>query len=166
MSRRYIHRWLRASYLKMFDDILKAEYGAGNYYLRVEGNPVMDMSHFDKHFELRFDGPYLRYNMPGIWNIYIEVNVLIMLEINNQIYTMDDLTGLIQSSFPIQMNIFKYGPDTSGVDDGSLVGCMKLVAGSAREKLQVSNFGQVDPRLPHLQSSVEGHYTGTFNLGV
>lgn len=106
--------------------------------------------------EVRVDGPDCQEVSKGQFHLYIEVN-LALVGISNPSdgQKFDRLIGKVISNFPKNMPIYRYGDQA--VDDGSLVFCMTLLVDD-REKIRVSRSGQVEPRTPVIQATVEGHY--------
>lgn len=111
-------------------------------------------------FELRVDGPYYTELSKGFWRVYIEINVLIQ-SAQDKIdrFRIYKTAGVVAAAFERIISIFKYGDEVG--DDDSLVGCLKLLGDKeARERIQISHFGQVEPQTGISQSTVEAHYVG------
>ena len=107
--------------------------------------------------ELRLDGPDFAEVSINHYHAYIEVNTLIQSVISEtDIYKMARSIGIVQACFT-DIPLYKYG------DDDSLFGCLTLIAnptGTKGNRLEVSQFGQIDPRLKLEQTTIEGHYFG------
>jgi len=179
-DRVHILRWVHASIVQHFFEGLKAAYGEGAFYLRIEGlldigwvrgNVTIGVAVTDPDeavknvFELRIDGPNMYHVQDMDWYLYMEVNMLISTRIDvNDIYFHQRQTGIVQSLFERAIVISKVGVDPY-TDTGDIIACLKLVTDrSARTKLQVSNFGRIAPNTPYQQTTVEGHYAGTCTL--
>lgn len=151
-----IERWIFASICKHFD-------------ARKETLPLfIEGMHRDRiinqdQLELRIDGPYIVEESHNLFYYDYEINILVSSVINDtdlhQIYRD---VGIVTSAF-VDIEVYKYG---TGVDDDqSLLGCLRLKQSSGnREKIQVSNFGQIEPDVKLLQATVEGHYRLTLSL--
>lgn len=144
-------RWIIASISKHFDDRRQG------MTLFIEGQ-IRDTRTLKDFIELRIDGPYLTELSKGFWNVYIEINVLVQsAQDQTNYHRIYNSVGVVVAAFEQAISIFKYGSGAG--DDGSLVGCMKLLGDKeARERIQVSHFGQVEPDIGIFQSTVEAHY--------
>jgi len=156
MSLEYWPRWIAASINKHFDA------RKGTLPLFIEG--MHRATRTEKDFlELRHDGPYLTELSKGVWRVYTEVNILIQSAMDDEnIYRVYvDVGRAVQACTAIP--IYKYG---SGVmDDGTLLGCLKVVADSrGKERIQVNHFGQIGKDTRLIQATVEVHYEGKFNV--
>ena len=144
-------RWIFASICKHFDDC------RGDYDLFIEGQ-FRDAGAPDKDFlELRVDGPYITEINKNYYKLYVEVNVLIQSQMDNTNYhrIYDDM-GKVASMFTT-VNLYKYG--TGSEDTQEHFGCLLLLQDTQnRNRIQINNFGQVDPKTRLTQATVEGHY--------
>jgi len=56
--------------------------------------------------------------------------------------------------------VYKYGNES--IDDQSFIGCLMLISDRAgrqlRDDVDIRNFGQIEPRNPIQQSTIEAHY--------
>lgn len=170
-----IQRWIRASMMLHFYASLQSAFPDNDFVLYAEGMPKArgytkyDYNYNgtpntrevprDNFFELRVDGPELYKLSKGYWKILTEVNMLVSTHIGNDIYKQDRHCGFATSGFTDAVQISKVG------DGGDIVGCLMLsMKAAARQKLVVSNFGQIHPVIPILQSTVEGHYVGYWSF--
>lgn len=145
------NRWIYSSIAKYFTD--KAI--AANVNIYIESAPAKD-KHPQDWIELRIDGPYFSGRSKNEWGATIEVNVVVSSaknEKNNYRFLIN--SGLVCEWCVAEIPIFKLGTGVS--DDQSLLTCLQLKTDD-RERLIVSNFGQIDPTTQLLQSTVEGHY--------
>lgn len=111
-----------------------------------------------EYVEFRLDGPYVRESAHGQWRLYFELNLLVVVqESNEDAYRINRITGIVSNLFNDCVDVYKKGPDSAGVDDTLLLGCLCLVPGR-NERIQVSHFGKINPAVGIFQASVEGHY--------
>lgn len=143
-------RWIFASVSKHFD----ARRQGLNLF--IEGQH-RDTSDAGAYIELRIDGPEFREDSKGYWRVFSEINVLVSTPLDDTNFHLHQVNiGIVAAAFTT-INIYKYG--TGVLDDQSLLGCYQLVHDYiGRERLIVSNFGQIDPAVKLLQATVEGHY--------
>ena len=157
MSVQYWPRWIAASINKHFDA------RKGSLPLFVEG--MHRETRDEKDFlELRQDGPYLTELSKGVWRVYMEVNILIQsaMDDSNMYRIYQDVGIVVQACTDIP--IYKYGSDPL-IDDGSLLGCLKVVADHrGKERIQVNHFGKINPSVPLIQATVEVHYGMKLNV--
>lgn len=148
---KHLPRWIIASVSQHFED--KRE-GIPMY---IEGQ-IRQTSDLKDFFELRVDGPYYTELSKGFWRVYTEINVLIQsAQDKEDRFRIYKTAGVIAAAFEQVISIFKYGDEVG--DDDSLVACLKLLGDKgARERIQISHFGQVAPATGISQSTVEAHY--------
>ncbi len=123
----------------------------------IEGQ-LRDTRLLKDFIELRVDGPNMTELSKGYWYIFTEINVLVQsAQDQDNYHRIYASVGIVAAAFEQIIRISRLG---SGVDDDqSLVGCIKLQGDKdARERIQISHFGQVEPRTGIFQSTVEGHY--------
>lgn len=153
MTKVHIPRWLFASVTKHFDNALSA------YNVFIEGQPRTALKDKVDTIEIRMDGPYLTEMTKNHFYLTVEINILIQCIKNDKDYhKIHRLAGVVLNEFKYGIPIYKYG---DGVDDtGEQIGCLERmeVPGDKRDRIQVNHFGQIDPKVPIDQSSVEGHY--------
>lgn len=150
MSIQHWPRWIFASISKHFDA------NKQTLYLFIEGMHRETRSRKD-FIELRVDGPYLTEQSKGYWRNYIEINVLVQSAMDDSdFHRIYKDVGIVVNAFT-DIPVYKYG--NQAYDDDSLLGCLKLVADArGKERIQVSHFGKIEPNVPLLQATVEGHY--------
>jgi len=143
--------WIMRSMRKHFDD------NTGALAMFAEGE-VRKTSGLKDFIEFRFDGPYFTLVSKGYWRVYTEVNILLtsaLDEANNDRIHIN--TGIVAKAFSQLLPILKLGSDVE--DDDSQLECMTLLGDTeGRERIQISHFGQIEPKVSVLQASVEGHY--------
>ena len=141
--------WIVNSFGDYFNTFAESE----NIEMFMEGQ-VRETSGERDWIELRVDGPYFTEVSKGVWDIFVEVNVLVGSILDETVMDkIRGLTGKVSAQFASAINIFKYG-DESG-DDESLWTCMRLVS---PDRIVTTHFGQVSPGEELLQATVEGHY--------
>ena len=143
-------RWIFASISKHFSD------RKGSYTLYIEGQPRTAPQPADL-LELRVDGPYLTEYSKGEWYGYVEVSILQQTILTDTNYhNLATMQGLVASAFT-DIQCYKYG--TGVADDQSFFGCLKLIQDpTKRERIQINNFGIIDPATQMMQGTVEGHF--------
>ena len=144
-------RWCKISYAKHVD-VLR-----GDVPLYIEGfapNPD-NLLESQSYFELRVDGPYSKEKAKGQWELYFEINVLIVHHQSDMdAYGLERMIGQVNLFFePLTVAVRKYG--TGPNDDQELLGWLHL----DRSQVKSSNFGRIRPDTRIYQASVEGHYT-------
>lgn len=146
-------RWSIASIIKHFSDEIKSD----TFPVFIEG---MDReTNKDTDFaEIRVDGPWTNEISADYWRIYCEVNILIQSVMSDSdLYLIYRHIGLVNMAFQKCISVFKYGDEP--LDDGSFLGCFKLVIDRYnREQVKTSNFGQIDKSVKLQQATVEAHY--------
>lgn len=150
MSIQHWPRWVFASVSQHFVDRRQG------LHIFVEG--VHRNTRTEKDFiELRVDGPYLTELSKGYWRIYGEVNVLVQSAMDDEdFHRVWKDVGIVVAAFT-SIEIFKYGDES--YDDGSLLGCYKLVFDTrGKERVQISQFGKIGPNTALQQATVEAHY--------
>jgi len=132
----------------------------GDAFVYVEGQ-IRDTSTQTSYYEVRIDGPDITQFNHDRYKLRSEVNILcsanhIEDENMHRIYHM---AGLVASLFIPGIPIYQYG------DGDAQLGCAELIQDlRKRERIQTSHFGQIDPNVPLMQATVEGHYELTMSL--
>jgi len=147
-------RWIFASVSMHFDAQRQ------DIPLHIEGQPRDIKQDQTGWFELRLDGPYYTESSRKLWDIYVEVNVLILAAmLDTDTHRIRRLAGIVESAFT-NISVFRYGDGIE--DDKSYLGCLRLLQDN-NNRVKTNHFGQVEPNLNQEQASVEGHYTMTLN---
>jgi hypothetical protein len=148
-------RWLFASITKYFND------NRNNIAMFIEGQD-RETERLDSYFELRIDGPFILQQSKDYWQLDVEINVLICVtKSRTDFHKQFRLQGALAKLFT-DIPIYKLGdgPD----DDQTILGCLKLSPSqNFRDAVRVSNFGQIQPELPLLQSTIEAHFEITLD---
>jgi hypothetical protein len=147
-------RWILASTATYFTTALAPT------PLFIEGQD-RNTSALQSYLEFRMDGPYMREYTEGYWELTSEVNILIVTYINdNDLYLQQRLTGQVAGLFT-QIPIYQLG-------DGDLsnpvyLECMTPYT-TARDLIEISNFGKISPDSQMMQSTVESKYRMTLQI--
>lgn len=144
-------RWIFASVSKHFD----AEKNGLKLFIEGQHRDTRE----DKDFlEFRLDGPYITEVSHNYFRLYIEVNVLVQSTKDQTSYhRIHENVGIAAAAFWNGIKVFKYGDGVG--DDDSYLGCLRLVTDArGKERIQISHFGQIEPKTRLLQATVEGHY--------
>lgn len=140
-------RWIKASCIKHFSDSLSSYIP-----LFVEGTDRRTESE-QSYCEFRIDGPHASELSRDFWELDIVINILVVtIRTDGNIYQHETNVGVVFDAFINGITVKRYGPD-SMIDDQSILGCL-----NKREKIIVSNFGQVQNDMRMIQSTVEARY--------
>jgi len=143
-------RWIFASVSKHF------EAKRDGIYIFVEGQ-IRDTKELDSWIEIRVDGPYTQQHGSNDFRLNIEINVLCVAKCDDKdFHRIHRITGIVGAAFTSEIFIFKNGDTVE--DDQSLIGCL-VRRDDKKEAIVTSNFGLIDPDVPIMQATVEGHYT-------
>ena len=112
--------------------------------------------------EIRMDGPWYTEVSRGCWKIYGEVNILVQATLDERdTHLIHRSVGLVTAAFT-DISVFRFGDEPG--DDDTFVWCWKLLQDSRdRERIQVANFGVIEPNTKLTQAVVEGHYEVMYN---
>jgi len=147
-------RWLYASVIKHFKSYIDLE--SVTFHL---GGTEYDVNSTDRDtIALHLNGPKINEICNNVFKVSIEVHCLIqciMRETN--MYRHIDLIGAMNTACFNGITVYKYGPEAE--DDDSFVGCLRLVQDArGSERVETTNFGQVDMSVKLLQATVEAQY--------
>lgn len=150
-------RWIFASIAFHFKSVAS---GLNLPYF-VEGVDERDESTMRvDHAELRVTGPFIKEISKGYYTVDVGVNFLLtqrMAIAGADAYAIVRWCGEFQHTMLEPVPIYKYGPDTLGVDDGSLIGCLVVKKGP-NEAVRVFHFGQISKEDRIRQSEVDALY--------
>ncbi len=143
-------RWIGASVANYFDGLRQG------IHLFVE-DQEFDASKEPQHFELRVDGPWSTQFTKNQYRVYGEVNILVnTAKDQKDAHKHKRGVGVMFDAFD-NIPIFRCGNGLE--DDDSFLGCWLLKQNERdRERVVISNFGQIQPRTKIEQSTIEGHY--------
>lgn len=153
-----IERWSVATVGVNFKDKVAAEPLYADLRIKYEGHdepiPQKDTRQW---IEVRVDGPLSREVSRNFWHFRIEVNILVSTIMDDKDWhDHPDLCGHVRSWFPKCMPLRKYGNRPG--DDANVIVGQYVLDTSFRNQTLLANFGQVDPKIRLVQSTVEGHY--------
>lgn len=144
-------RWIFASCSKHFADAIGNE-----LEFFVEGQKRHFTGAKDRA-EFRFDGPRIIEYSKNFFHVFVEINVLIHSVMDNtDFHHVHRSAGLVATAFTT-IPLYRYGDGTE--DDGLIFGCLYLLQSGRANSIEINHIGQVDPAVPAMQSSLEGHYT-------
>ena len=142
-------RWLFASFSEHFSSGLKDD---ATVFIEGQLRRTDTSSSF---YEIRVDGPYITCVGPSRYRLWSEVNILCSANLveNNNYHRIRSMAGLVASLFR-NVKIYNFdGPEPI------FIGCAVLVQNLRKhERVQISHFGQIEPDVPLLQATVEGHF--------
>mgnify|MGYP000498260604 CR=1 FL=1 len=144
-------RWVKASCAKHFKDLRQGE----NFHVEGEDRQSDGWSAW---LEFRIDGPKIRPQPGNMFRLDVEINIACVQVENNNAYSMEDLVGVVVTSFTNQIGLYKFGPSGDVENDRSHFGCLTLDTMRDKDGIIVSNFGKIRPDTEMLQTTVEGHY--------
>lgn len=151
--------WIYASVRKFFVDQI------GTDLMHVEGEPRKTSSE-DEYFELRIDGPIIAEHAKNDFQIFVEINILIMTRMSDHdVFKHAKMVGKCVAFFGSVIDLYKLGdPNDDPTNTGaSLNACLRIkhdLEEKRGDHLAVRNFGQIDKSTELVQTSVEAHYTG------
>ena len=145
-------RWLFASFSAHFNSGLESD---ALVYIEGQDRVTNDQK---SYYEIRVDGPYITEVGKNRYDLVSEVNILCSANhaVDNDYHRIRRMAGLVASLFT-EVHIMKYG---DGDDDtGAFLGCAVMIHNPRKhERIQINHFGQIDPNVPLMQATVEGHY--------
>lgn len=147
-------RWIFASVSKYFETACTGV--ATKFYVEGEERLIKDTE--DTTIEIRVDGPDITDMGGGQYRLYVEVNVLVGIKKSLDSHAIYRIIGPVQVAMASNIKVYKYGPDTEGVDTSALLGCLQLLQGMNKEKIKTSVFGQIEKSTFVEQATVEGHF--------
>ena len=134
-------RWVAASvavYFKTIADSLKLK-------IIIEGIDERESEKMEvDHAELRINGPMTRQLSEGYFRLDVDTNILLtdlMGGEGDNPYDLMTWAGAFQQAAEKAIPVYRYGPDTTGVDDSSQVGCLTIRG--RKEGSDLFHFGQV-----------------------
>jgi hypothetical protein len=150
-------RWIHASVADYFATVAAAVNGGEGLKLIVEGIDEREAEKMDvDHAELRINGPFVHELSHNYFRLDVDINVLLtdlMGGSDEDPYDLQRWTGAFQKAAWENIPVYRYGPDTAGVDDGSFLGC--LVPRGRKEATKAFQFGQVSVDARVRQAAVD-----------
>lgn len=148
-------RWIMASMVKSFTDALLP-----NYKIFVEDQPIADSVIQADHLEFRLNGPYIQEVSKDTFYIDVEVNILVVTQIDpKDFYKARKMAGDVANAFNNNICINKLG--TGPYDDQTYIGTMILDTKTAKSRVKIDHFGQIDPNISVSHSTIAGRYCMT-----
>lgn len=105
--------------------------------------------------EVRMDGPWFEPLLGGEVQVQFEANILIITQIDQGIYQMDEIGGLLFQLLYDSLDITD--------KDGNFLGCAKPYT-DHRKRLEFNKFGRIDKQSELLHSTVEIRYEVTLEI--
>jgi hypothetical protein len=146
-------RWIAASlavYYKVVADALNIE-------LLVEGVDERESEKMEAdRAELRVNGPFINQWSRGDFQLDVDSNILLtdlMAGEGENSYNLMTWAGYFQQAAEKSIPVYRYGPDTGGVDDGSWVGC--LTVRDRKKGPALYHFGQISTNDRVRQAAVD-----------
>lgn len=144
------NRWVKSSVNKFFID------RAGDIPMFIEGSVRPKAQAW---CECRVDGPYNTALTRNQWKVDIEVNILVVVQHDRNVYQIDDLTGHMSSLFKYCIPVYKLGDwNDDFANNQCKIGDLIL---KTNPPIRTTLFGKTRED-PVTQASVEGHYHGYF----
>ncbi len=138
-------RWIHASVAVYFKGIADGLNDGNGLKLIVEGIDEREAEKMDvDHAELRINGPMVHQLSHNYFRLDVDTNVLLtdlMGGAHEDPYDLQRWTGAFQQAAWENIPVYRYGPDTEGVDDDSFLGC--LIPRGRKEAAKAFQFGQV-----------------------
>jgi hypothetical protein len=144
-------RWIFASVFKFFKD--QNALLTTPYHVFIEGEKNRKTNQHSFYLELRADGPFFK-PTPSFWRAEIEVNVLVSCNVDHELYRINRASGDVTKILSNTIPIYKLG-NGSDDDPGTQIGCLRL---EDRDGVRANKFGQIEPKTPLLQATVEAKY--------
>ena len=152
MHKRYT-RWLYASLIVHFKSFIDDETVRFHYEGTERDTNVIDTD----TIVLRINGPKIVEVSKDIFKASVDVNLLVQSLMQANIYRHIDLMGAMNKACFETISVSKLGPEVG--DDDSVIGCLKLASDArGRERVETTNYGQLDVSVKLLQGTVEAQY--------
>lgn len=153
--------WVSRSIYSHFDIAYKALTPTPNWPMYFEGDLRILKADILNKVEIRFDGPHIRERSKGSWLFQVKMNALISCSVEDDLYGKEHMLEQVVPMFAKMIPVYNYG-EINPV----LIDCLALQSpGSLSGKtglLKISNLGQVQLRLPLLQTTVDANYAMVF----
>lgn len=152
VPRRDIVRWIYAS----VKEHIKKNYSGPTLFVEGEDHKNTEIPNY---VELRLDGPVLtKIGAQYEYKATIEVNMLATIKSNiAYVHEIQDAMGECLQALPECIKIIRTGSERPQ-DDGTFVDYIQA------SRVDISNFGQVDPNMKIQQASIETTYTCNFEM--
>lgn len=145
-------RWVKSSAVKWFADRVASN--TLGFFMEGQDRRTMENR---TYVEFRADGPNIKEVSKDYWHLDLVINILVVTIRNNaDLYEHDRNVGLVAQTFTSGIPVWCYG-DTTADNPAVQLGCLLLQA-DQRDRVVISNYGQVKNDSRMIQSTVEGHY--------
>jgi hypothetical protein len=114
---------------------------------------------YGEWIELRIDGPTWNFDNTDVIGRF-EINALVMVgKSDKNIWRCRELMGYCEALFTDPIELFKYGTPTDPSNDQTAFDCLRRTKFRGTDNEIVSAyFGELDPKVPIEQATVEAHY--------
>lgn len=148
-------RWIFASMSKFFDS------KKGQLNLYIEGTDKTGRRKDQEYAEFRMNGPLATEISSHYWRLTFDINVIVYSTKDSDSHKIFKDIGQVTQMFCGAIPIYKYG--TQQGDDGTLLDCALLQMFEGDSGIRVNQYGQYDPSLLMLASTVEATYQLTLD---
>ncbi len=134
-----------------------------NVKLYLEGqartSPASLVKLHNEWLELRVDGPTWNFHADDCFARF-EINISVMVgKTDKNLWRCRELCGYCEELFADPIQIYKYGPQTDPENDKSLFDCLRRRSFRGTDnEIVTAYFGELDPKVPIEQATVESHY--------
>ena len=143
-------RWIAASINRHIEQNKPAD-----MIMYVEGQERR--TNKQEHFiEVRQDGVWWTETSKDTWKGLTEVNILIQTVIGSDLYKMNRMTGEVIEFLTACIAVKRHG--TGAQDNGQKEGELELLTDTSRDGHRVRRYGQIDPSVKLMYSTVECSY--------
>lgn len=145
-------RWTYSSFAQYFTTAIAP------FPLFIEGQDRRTNDKTD-YAELRIDGPFMKECSKGYWELVIEISILVVGYINEtDLWKQSRNCGLVSSTFQA-VSMKNFGNADPPMD----IGCYEIFT-DGRDRILISNFGQINADSQMLQSTVDAKYRMTLQI--
>lgn len=151
-------RWIFATMSYVFNTAF-----TGSYEIFIEGTHKGVPSNTE-YLEFRMDGPQRRKVSRGNYILYVEINILVRSYMDDtDFHKMRKSAGKVATWLENNFCIYRYGD--GGRDDDTLLGTLQLINRGPKENVRVLHFGQIDPKVPIEEATVQAAFEIHLNEG-
>jgi len=135
----------------------------GNYEIFIEGTHKGTPNNTE-YLEFRMDGPQRRKVSRGSYILYVEINILVRSYMDDKdFHKMRKNAGQVATWLENNFCIYRYGDGVR--DDDTLLGTLQLINRGPKENVRVLHFGQIDPKVPIEEATVQAAFEIHLNEG-
>ncbi len=145
-------RWITTSIYKYFYGKL---HGDVSVYLEGQNRQTEGQK---SYVEIRYNGPTVDRLTPRTFKLYVSINILVVYikATEDNLYSFDNIIGLVTTAFPNAFQVMRYGDGTQ--DDQLEVGCLKQKPEPGKDMIEVMRYGQADPNIRMVEATIEASY--------